>query len=130
VAAAVLLVVIAVSTAAGMSWFYPRIVTTIAVMAVALLAALLVRALLPRAWRPPGVAPVLLAGIAAYGFIRFGVDTHSSDFMDHRILEPFEGEIDDFPTWFFAALGGAGVFLFLRAVDWWAARRRRAGEPS
>jgi hypothetical protein len=123
VAAAVLLVVIAVSTAAGMSWFYPRVVTTVAVMVASLLAVLVVRAMLPRSWRSPGVGPVLLAGVAAYGFIRFGVDTHSSEFMDHRVLEPFEGEIDDFPTWFFGAVGAAVLMVFLHGFNWWVGRR-------
>jgi hypothetical protein len=122
-AAVALALVIVVSTGGGMSWFYPRLVTTVAAMIVSLLAALIVRSMLPRSWRPPGVAPVLLAGVAAYGFIRFGVDTGSSGFLDHQILTPLEGELDEFSTWFFGAVGAIGLFVFLRAVARWSPRR-------
>jgi len=125
VTAVALGVVIIVSTVGGMSWFYPSLVTTIAAMVVSLLAALIVRAMLPRSWRPRGVLPVLLAGVAAYGFLRFGVDTGSSGYLDHDILTPPGGELDEFSTWVFAALGGVGLFLVLQLITRWSEQRRR-----
>ncbi|MGY1735371.1 hypothetical protein [Geodermatophilus sp. SYSU D00684] len=124
--AAVAVVVVGLTLATGVHWSYPRPVTTVAVAVAVVLATLIGRRLLPATWRPSGILPVALASVAAYVFLRIAVSARWTEFTDHDLLEPFEGEVDDFPTWLFAGLGGAGLLVFVALVDRWA--RRRPGD--
>ena len=118
-----LAVIMGLTLATGIHWFYPRAVTSVAIMVVVVLATLIGRRLLPAAWRPSGVLPVVLASVAAYVFLRVAVSAHWTEFVDHDVLEPFEGEADDFPTWLFAGVGGAGLLTVVALVNRWAGRR-------
>jgi hypothetical protein len=109
----------------GLDWFYPRVLTTVAIMVVVVLATLAVRRLLPRAWRPEGLAPTALACVGAYVFLRLSIGAGWTEFVDHDVLETLEGEVDDFPTWLFAALGGAAVLVGLTVLTWLGARLSR-----
>jgi hypothetical protein len=108
----------------GMRLFYPDLLTTVAVMVLSVVATLLARRLLPESWRPSGWGPMLVAALGAYLFVRFGVATDASEFVDHDLLEPLGGEVDDSPTWLFAALGAIGTMVALRMLT------RRTGRPS
>ncbi|NEM05921.1 hypothetical protein [Geodermatophilus normandii] len=125
-----LAVVVGLTLATGIHWFYPRTITTVAIIAVVVVATLIGRRLLPAAWRPSGVLPVVLASVAAYVFLRISVSAHWTEFVDHDVLEPFEGEVDDFPTWLFAGLGGAGLLAVVALVNRWAGRRLGDGAGS
>ncbi|MGK5173601.1 hypothetical protein [Geodermatophilus sp. CPCC 205761] len=109
-------------------WFYPRLVTTMAVMVVALLATLLVWSFVPARWRAQGVVPALLAAVGAYTAIRIAVAAGWSEFVDHDVLEALGGEVDDVPTWLFGAIGGIGVFVALGVLRW-VIRRSEVDEP-
>jgi hypothetical protein len=123
-AAAVTLVVIGgLTLTTGIDWFYARPLTTVAVMVATALATLIVRRLLPASWRPGGVLPVVVAAVAGYAFLRISVSAGWTEFADHDVLETFEGEVDDFPTWAFAGGAAAVVFGFMTVVGRWAARR-------
>jgi len=125
-----LVVVVGLTLATGVDWFYPRLLTTVAIMVAVVLATLVARRLLPASWRPTGVLPVVVASVASYVFLRISVSAGWTEFVDHGVLEKFEGEVDDFPTWLFAAVGAAGVFLFVALVSRWVAGRSGADEPS
>jgi glucan phosphoethanolaminetransferase (alkaline phosphatase superfamily) len=114
-------------TLLGMSWYYPRPVTTAAVLLVSLVVTLIARRLLPPSWRPAGVAAFLVAAAAAYLVIQFGSASGWSGFLDHRILTPSEGEVDEVSTWIFGALGAAAGFGSIVALRRWTARRSETG---
>jgi hypothetical protein len=125
-----LLVVVGLTLTTGIDWFYDRPLTTVAVMVATVLATLIARRLLPASWRPGGVLPVVVAAVAAYAFLRISVSAGWTEFADHDILEKFEGEVDDFPTWAFAGVAATAVFVFVTLVSRWAAGRAPADEPS
>ncbi len=127
---ATLVVIVGLTLATGVDWFYARPVTTVAVMVAALLATLIVRRLLPASWRPPGALPVLVASVAAYVFLRISVSAGWTEVVDHDVLERLDGEVDDFPTWAFAGGAAAAVFVFVALVSRWVAGRAGADEPS
>ena len=121
-AVAVAAVTLGVTLFTRIDWFYPRLVTTVAIMVIVVLATLVAWRLLPASWRPRGFAPFAIACIAGYAFLRIGASAGWTELMDHRVLERVGGEADDFPTWLFAALGGAGVFLVVAAFNAWVER--------
>ncbi|SFT33849.1 hypothetical protein SAMN05660657_00187 [Geodermatophilus amargosae] len=121
-AAVVVVVVVGLTLTTGVDWFYPRPITTVAIMVVVVLATLIAWRLLPCAWRPTGILPVVVAAVAGYVFLRIAVSAGWTEFTDHQVLEPLEGEVDDFPTWLFAAFGGTGVLVVTVLVSRWAAR--------
>jgi glucan phosphoethanolaminetransferase (alkaline phosphatase superfamily) len=125
--AALLVVLIAVSAAAGMQWTYPSARTTVAVMALAVASTALGWRLLPRRWRPRGAVPFVLACVGAYGVVQFGRSTDASGFLDHSVLTPLEGEVDEVSTWIFGILGALGLAAVLGVISWWTARRSVAG---
>jgi hypothetical protein len=125
-ATAVLVVIVVALTVAGMHWFYPRLVTTAARIGVAIVATGLAWRLLPRRWRPRGVLPFVVGCVAAYALMEFGRASEWSSYLDHQILTPPGGEVDEVSTWAFGVLGAAGLLGLVAVVTGWLSRRSTA----
>ena len=125
---ALALIIVAVAlNRLGMRLFYPDLVSTIAIMVLSLLAVLLVRQLVPPPWRPSGAGPLLVAALAAYLLVRLSVASDWAEFLDHAVLEPLGGEVDDASTAIFAGLGAAGAMVALRLLSRWPGRSAPRG---
>jgi hypothetical protein len=85
------------------------LLTGVALVGVAVLMTLLALAVAPRRWRSGGVVVAVLAVAGAYVAIRLGTESGFDEWLDHDVLEPLGGEVDDVGTWLIALAGALAV---------------------
>ena len=127
---ATLAVVVGLSLTTDVQWFYPRPLTTVAVMVAVALATLVARRLLPAAWRPDGALALVTAGVAGYVFLQVSVFAGWVEFLDNLMVDDVGGEVHDLPLWLFAGLGAAGLYLGMAIVSRLIGRHPEGDEPT
>lgn len=98
-------------------WWYPRRLTTAAVLVVSAIGAGLAFAALPESWRPASALWILPAALAAYVALVVGSHKGWTKRFKHELLDAVGGDVDDATPWLLATLTGFGFLIAVALLD-------------
>lgn len=97
-------------------WWYPRRLTTAAVLVVAATGTVLAFAALPSGWRPASALWLLPATAVSYVALVVGSHKGWTKRFKHELLDPIGGNVDDATPWLLATVTGFSFLMVVAAL--------------